>query len=136
MADFAARMSREPREFEGPFTPLNVVDKLLAKEGEFTESEGFTISFGGFSLNHPVVRPVREKALGIIETCLNEDDSKVALRATKSIASVLSGFLPLVGRVLSAGEVKWQMDERLSVLGMVENRLKKATSTPLLRQIR
>ncbi len=136
IAHFAARMCRDPHAFDGSFTPLNIVDKLLAKEGEFTESEGYTISFGGFSLNYPVARTVREKALGIIETCLNADDSKVALRATKSIASVLSGFLPLIGRVLSADEVKWQMDERLSVLSIVESRLKRATLTPLLRQIR
>jgi len=136
MADFAARMCRDPHAFDGSFTPLNIVDKLLAKEGEFTESEGYTVSFGGFSLNYPVARTVREKALGIIETCLNADDSKVALRATKSIATVLSGFLPLVGRVLSADEVKWQMDERLTVLSIVESRLNRATPTPLLRQIR
>ncbi len=136
MADFATRKCRDPHEFEASFTPLNIVDKLLAKEGEFTESEGYTVSFGGFSLNYPVVRPVREKALGIIETCLNADDSKVALRATEPISRVLSGFLPAVGRVVSDDEAKWQMEERLSVLSIVEKRLKKATPTPLLRQIR
>jgi hypothetical protein len=136
MADFAAQMSRDPRAFEGAFTPLNLVDKLLAKGGEFTESEGFTVSFGGFSLNYPAVRPVREKALGIVERCLNAADPKVALGATKSISHVLSGFLPMIGHVVSEEEIKWQMDERLSVVSMVENRLIKATPTPLLRQIR
>jgi Domain of unknown function (DUF4062) len=136
MADFAGRMSRDPREFESSFTPLNIVDKLLAKEGEFTESEGLTISFGGFSLNYPAARPVREKALGIVETCLNADEPMVALGATKSISGVLSGFLPMIGHVVSEDEIKWQLDERLSVVSMIRNRLKKATPTPLLRQIR
>jgi hypothetical protein len=136
MGDFAAEMCRDPHAFEGDFTPLNIVDKLLAKGGEFTESDGFTISFGGFSLNYPAVKPVREKALGIIEICFNADDSKVALRATKSISHVLSGFLPMIGHVVSEEEIKWQLDERLTVLSMVENRLEKATPTPLLRQIR
>ena len=136
MADFAAQMSRDSHAFEGAFTPLNLVDKLLAKGGEFTEAEGFTVSFGGFSLNYPTVRSVREKALGIVERCLNTEDPKVALGATKSISHVLSGFLPMIGHVVSEQEIKWQMDERLSVLSMVENRLKKATPTPLLRQIR
>jgi hypothetical protein len=136
MADFAARLSRDPRAFGGPFTPLNIVDELLAKEGEFMESEGFTFSFGGFALNYPVVRPVREKALGMIEACLNSDDSKVALRATASVSRVLSGFLPMVGHVVSEAEAEWQMQERLSVLTIVEKKLRKATPTPLLRQIR
>jgi hypothetical protein len=33
MADFAARKSADPHEFEGTFTPLSIVDKLLEKEG-------------------------------------------------------------------------------------------------------
>jgi hypothetical protein len=136
MADFAARKCRDPREFEAPFTPLNIVDKLLAKEGEFMESEGHSFSFGGFSLNYPVVRPVREKALAIIDDCLNTDDPKIALSATKSISRVLSGYLPMVGRAPSDDEVKWQTEERLTVLDIVEKRLEKATPTPLLRQIR
>lgn len=136
MADFAERMCREARAFEGPFTPLDIVDKLLAKEGQFTESEGFTISFGGFGLNYHVVRPVREKALRIIESCLNSDDSKIALRATQSISRVLSGFLPMIGHVVSEEEARWQMNERLAILGVIENRVKKAAPTPLLRQIR
>jgi len=136
MADFAARLCQDPRLFDGPFTPLDIVDKLLAKEGEFTESEGYTVKFGGFGLNYAVVRPVREKALRIVDACLNSDDPRIALRATKSISHVLSGFLPMIGRGVSDDEAQWQMAERMSVLGIVENRLKKATPTPLLRQIR
>jgi hypothetical protein len=136
MADFAARMSQDPRTFDGPFTPLDIVDKLLAKEGEFRESEGHTVRFGGFALNYEVVRPVREKALGIVDACVNSAEPRVALRATKSISHVLSGYLPMVGRQISDVEAQWQMAERLSALGIVEIRLKKATPTPLLRQVR
>lgn len=136
MADFAARLSQDPRTFDGPFTPLDIVEKLLAKEGEFTESEGHTVRFGGFALNYKAVRPVREKALGIVGACLNSAEPRIALRATKSVSHVLSGYLPMVGRQISDEEAQWQMAERMSVLGIVENRLKKATPTPLLRQIR
>jgi hypothetical protein len=136
MADFAARKSGDPREFEGKFTPLNLVDKLLEKECDFTESEGFTISIGTIGLNYDVVRPVREKALRVVEACLNSDDPKIALRATESIAKVLSGFLPGGVRQITEEEAKWQRDERLAAVRIVENRLKKETPTPLLRQLR
>jgi len=136
MADFAARKSRDPREFEGTFTPLDLMDKLLEKECDFTESEGYTISFGTVGLNYAVVRPVREKALRVVEACLNSEDPKIALRATESIARVLSGFLPAGVRQITDDEAKWQMDERLAALEIVENRLKKETPTPLFRQLR
>jgi hypothetical protein len=112
------------------------VDKLLEKECDFTESEGFTISIGTIGLNYDVVRPVREKALRVVEACLNSDDPKIALRATESIAKVLSGFLPGGVRQITEEEAKWQRDERLAAVRIVENRLKKETPTPLLRQLR
>jgi hypothetical protein len=42
----------------------------------------------------------------------------------------------MIGHLVSDEEARWQMEERLAVAGMVENRLKKNTPTPLLRQIR
>lgn len=73
MADFADRRCRDPHTFDSSFTPLSIVGKLLAKEGEFTESEGYTISFGGFGLNHATVRPIREKALRTVDACLSSE---------------------------------------------------------------
>lgn len=136
MADFAGRLSRDPQTFEGSFTPLNIVDKLLEKEGEFTESEGITISFGGFGLNYQVAKPIRDKAIRIIRDCLESESPRAALRATESVSRVLSGFLPAVGRAISDEEFRWQQGERIAVLDIVENRLTRPTSTALVRQIR
>ena len=97
MAEFVTGLSRE-RAFDAAFTPLDIADKLLAKEGEFTESEGFTISFGGFALNYRTIKPVRDKAIALIRSCLDSDDAKTALRAVKSLSRILSGFRPLVDR--------------------------------------
>src|SRR5262249_55682518 len=105
-------------------------------ECDFTESEGFTIHIGTVGLNYDVVRPVREKALRVVEACLNSGNPKIALGATKSIEKVLSGFLPAGVRQITEDEVKWQMTERLAALRIVEARLKRETSTPLLRQLR
>jgi Domain of unknown function (DUF4062) len=136
MVDFASRLAQNPQTFDGTFTPLKIVDKLLAKEGEFMESEGNAVLFGGFGLNYPVVQPVRERALRIIDTCLHSDIARIALAAMESLSHVLSGYLPMVGRRLSDDEAAWQMTERFVALDMVENRLRRAMPTPLLRQIR
>ncbi len=136
MADFAAHLSRDQRTFEGSFTPLNIVDKLLVKEGEFTESEGRTFSFGGFGLNYAVAKPIRDKALRVVQDCLDSESPRAALRATESISRVLSGYLPAVGRAISEGEFKWQTGERIAVLDIVASRLSRPAPTALVRQIR
>jgi hypothetical protein len=136
MADVATRLSRQEGAFNGDFTPLSIADKLLAKEGEFTEAEEFTISFGGFALNYEAIRPVREKAIAIIESCLNSEDAKVALRAVSSIAHILSGFLPAVVRQASPEEYAWQNAERETALRIIQARFGRATPVPIARQIR
>src|SRR4029077_18164810 len=71
-----------------------------------------------------------------VESCLSSANSRAALRATESVSRVLSGFLPAVGRTISDEEFKWQTGERIAVLEVVKNRLKKPAPTVLVRQIR
>jgi len=136
MADAAARLCRQEHAFDGPFTPLDVVDKLLAKEGEFTEADEFTITFGGFALNYEVIRPVREKAIALLELCLNSEDPKLVLRAVDSFARILSGFLPAVVRQASPEEHSWQNAERETALRIIQARVARPTPIPIIRQIR
>lgn len=136
MVDFAARMIERPDAFDGPFTPLDIVDRLLAKEGEFTESEGLMFSIGGFALNYPAVRPVREKALRLVESCLKSEDAKAARQAVDSLAHVLSGYLPIVARQPTAEEIAWQDEERMTALRIVEAHLGTEARVPIARQIR
>ena len=136
MADFATSLSLRDGAFDKAFTPLNITNKLLAKEGEFTESEGFTFSFGGFALHYPTVSPVREKAIALIESCLNSENAKVALRSVGSLSHILSGFLPAVVRQASTEEHNWQNEERQAALRIIEARLRERAPIPLVRQIR
>ncbi len=81
MVEFAAVLRHRESAFDGNFTPLDIVDKLLAKEGRFVESIGIQFSIGAFPLRYSVVKPVRQKAIDIIESCLYSDSPKVAHRA-------------------------------------------------------
>lgn len=136
MAEIIARFVQLPGAFDKKHTPLDLADKLLAKEGQFTDQDGFTFSFGAFPFNYPVIKPARDRAFALIEECLNSENLRVAIRATRSVANVLSGFLPM-GREVSGEEVAWQNAEREVVLQMLERRLHKSPlPVPLLRQIR
>lgn len=136
MADLASRLSQRAGAFERSFTPLDIADKLLAKEGQFTESEGFTISFGGFALNYPAIRPIREKTIRLVESCLQSENAKVARRAVDSIAYILSGFLPAIVRQATPEEIVWQDEERMVALQIIETRLRTERRVPVIRQIR
>lgn len=137
MAEVIARFTQLPGAFDKRHTPLDLEDKLLAKEGQFTDQDGFTISIGAFPFNYPVIKPARDRALALVEEGLNSENLRVARRAVQSTANILSGFLPMMGRQLGEEEVAWQNAEREVVLQMLEKRLQKSPlPVPLLRKIR
>jgi hypothetical protein len=136
MADMATELSREVTSFDRSFTPLDLADKLLAREGEFLESDGIAMTLGGFALNYPVIKPVREKAIALVRSCVFSDNARIASRAVKSLSEILQGFLPAFARGVSPEEHAWQDGERLAALEIIEARLRRPPlPVPLVRQI-
>ena len=92
IADILVEILKQPSAFQGRYSPLDVVDELLEKEGEHSESDGLTISLGSFPLSYERIHMVRHKALGMIEVCLGSENPRAASRAVRSLSKVLSGF--------------------------------------------
>ena len=121
MADIAAELMSEHDAFDRQFTPLSIADALLKKEGEHHESDGITLSISGFTLNHKNIRQVRRKALALVEAALNSPSPRVASRAVLSLTRILSGFSPMLVRKSTREEHRWQEEERLRTLDIVDS---------------
>ena len=119
----SVRLSKHHDAFDRAFTPLDILDEMLEREGEFSESRGYTVSFGGFGLPHEIVAPVRQNALDFLESLLYWERCSAAVRAISSLGRLLQRYLNRVGRESSAEEVAWQNAERLQVLSIFERRL-------------
>jgi hypothetical protein len=136
VAEILESLVDERDAFAVEITPLDIVDALLEKEGDFTESVGLTLHLGGFELAYDVVRPARERALAIVEKCLYSQNGRKANRALKSVDVLIHGFLPKFGRSPSDGERKWQNEERLAALDLLKKRLSLSpVAIPLARQV-
>ena len=130
------RLSRQPGAFESSFTPIDVVDQILEREGEFTESDGNTFRFGGFGLNYVAVEHLRKNAIDFLEYLTTEGDDRVAVRAIHSLDSMLHDYLNRVGREPSNDEVDWQNSERLLCLNVLMRRLERSPiSLPVRSEI-
>jgi hypothetical protein len=137
LADVAKSLAAEPVEFEGTFTPLDMVDEMLKGEARHEESDERTFRIGSLELNFPVVEPVRKKALAIIRASLFSTNPCETGAAVKSLSAVLSAFLPIVGRPLTDSERDWQDTERLAVLDILLDRLRVPdTPMPLIQMIK
>jgi hypothetical protein len=127
------RLCRKPGAFDSSFTPVDLIDQILEREGEFNQLDGYKLSFGGFELNYAVVGPTRQNAIDFLSSLIAEGNDRVAVRAIHSLDHLLHEYLTRVGRERSQNEVTWQNEERLNCLKILTSRLEK---TPISLPIR
>jgi hypothetical protein len=130
------RLCRKPGAFDLSFTPVDLIDQILEREGEFTEVEGNTFRFGGFELNYAVVGPTRQNAIDFLSSLIAEGNDRVAVRAIHSLEHLLHEYLTRVGRQRSQNELTWQNEERLYCLKILTGRLERIPiSLPIRSEI-
>ena len=118
----AERRGRDKREFIARFTPLDIADAILKKYVEHQESDDETLYLSSRSLNYPVVKPLRDRALSLIRTVLSHDSSLAQARAVESLRSIFQAGIRPLGRGPSEEEGAWQDDERVRAIGLIEER--------------
>jgi hypothetical protein len=127
----AVRFAKQPDAFAGVFTPLDIIDEILEREGEFTEMQDeASLSIGSFGLNYSAVGPVRESALDYLEFVL-DGDGRPAFLAIGLLDKLMHNYLTRMGRTTSQEEVDWQNRERDRSLDMLLARFGKPMSNLL-----
>lgn len=130
------RLCQRPGAFDFLFTPLDMIDQILEREGEFTEWSGNTFRFGGFGLNYAVVGPLRQNAIDFLESLIAGADDRIAVRAVHSLDRLLHQYLNRVGREPTQDELNWQDSERLRCLSILTERLERPPiSLPIRSEI-
>ena len=112
------------RKRSDEFTPLDLADKLLAKEGEYNEFEGSTFHFGTFILDYTLISCTRKKVLGVVQKALFSNSTRAGVRAVQTLEHVISGYLPGLRGAATPLERKWQNKERSIALSILEKRIK------------
>jgi hypothetical protein len=128
----AIQLTHRDDAFTGEYTPFELINQVLEREGEFSERQDeATMSFGGFGLNHLAVGPVRESALDYLDFALTGDGNP-ALHAVKIMSHLLPSYLNRMGRPSTDHEMEWQHRERERCLHTLLERCNHPAS-PLLR---
>jgi hypothetical protein len=137
VAQFLEETMDDPEAVGGHFTLLDMADKLLAKEGDYSELEGMTFNIGTFILDYPTIAPTRRKVFRVVETALFSNSVRAGVRAVMTLERVVGGYIPRMRGAATAQEQKWQNKERSVALSLLEKRVATAPIVvPVLRQIR
>lgn len=139
-ANAACRWLFRPDAWDGPRTPLDVLDTLLEKSGMEHEVDGHKWVLRPFHLHYPSVRDLREGVLDTIRGCLASNDTRAVLRAVRSLGACLTGPMPYFGLDLDTEDLGQWESEQLRVLGMlarlIEGNPLPVVSLAVLREVR
>jgi hypothetical protein len=119
-------LALDPGAYASDFTPLDIVENLLDREIGHTEqiaggAGAFSVS--SLPVNYENVRPLRERALAVVERCLSSGRPSIEVAAVDVLSKVLSEFRPNMRNRADAEEERWQDSERLRALEILDNRI-------------
>ena len=117
------KRAEEIAAYQGSFTPLSLMDELLDREVDDTELKGRAFSISALPVNYEVIKGLRERALRIIDHAVYAEEPRIAVRAVRSLASVLAEFHPKLRMGVTREEQTWQDAERLRVVDLLRQRL-------------
>jgi len=131
LLDSVERWLKEPDAHEHRHSPLDLLDPLLAKEGDSARSRGHGIIFKPFAVSFENTRGLRKKAISLLSSCLEFDSTKVILRGLKSLANTLNPPHGRFGRIVSDDEIAQWLTEQITALEAIES-LTKITGEPII----
>ena len=122
--DAIERWLKEPDAHEHTHSPLDVLDPLLAKEGDSTRLQGYGFVSTPFAVSFEITKPIHEKAISLLSDCTKSQSTKVVLRALKSLIDTLIPPRGRFNRVVSDDEINQWLPEQMRILEVIENLIK------------
>jgi hypothetical protein len=107
---------RDPCAHQHAHSPLDVLDALLAREGESSHTEGATFIIHAFPIDAAKTRALREYALNLIVGCAESTDIRLLGRVVTSLGRVLSEYHAKFGRAVTDEEQAQWLPERRATL--------------------
>lgn len=104
------------------YSPLDILKKLLAKEGEDTEFKKDAVVIRSFGLNYQAIDDVRCQALKILQEHVQPSKPKnIIFNALKLLTETLSYPHRLFGRQVPEEEYGYLQREQIKILGIIKN---------------
>lgn len=103
------------------YSPLDILVKLLEKEGEDTFSRKGSFVISSFALNFKALDPLRKETIAVLKDHLTPDrPKKVIFKALDILISALSNPPGLMGRKPSEEEYKYLEQEKEDIFNIIK----------------
>ncbi len=130
--DSIERWLQELDWYKHIFSPLDVINPILKKDGEDTSFNGRTISSTPFAISYKNTKEIRNKAIVLVKHQLKHESLKIRLQALSILFEALKPPRSLYGRKISKKESQQWLNEEISILEIFED-LMKNTKNSLIK---
>jgi hypothetical protein len=122
----------DPALPEYKYSPLDVVDPILAKQAEYQRAHGHSITIGYLRINQSAVSALRKRAVSYVEKSLAHPHPIVAKRALDSVHDIVTFPPAFLGREITEDELEGWKEEQLEGVRLLKNFFLKNTNPALL----
>jgi len=126
---------KESDSHDHAHSPLDVLDPMLSKVGEWTESRGHQIIMHSFHIDEPNTRELRRDVLDVVGACLSDSREMVRVRAVRSLQEGLRAPMPIFGLEITDDTRRIWIPEMLRILSMMTERATNEESSIVLMSI-
>lgn len=116
MADLAMGWLQDPAVHTYAYSPLDVLETLLAKEGLDPVSDGLQVRFGQIRVNPEATRELRSRVIDRALELIPTGHPKVAVRSVRLLEAGLRDPMGFFGRQVEQQEKQRWEDEQLRIL--------------------
>ena len=132
VADRAVAWARDPRLGSYRYSPLDVLEPLVATDSRDTEARGGTLRIIPFVINPDAVRPLRDRSIETAIPLLNHSHLRVGVRAARFLHTALRPPTGQFGREPTSDELSSWAVEFCRELDRLRDFLRDNTVDPII----
>ncbi len=134
--DFIEKLLETPDCHDHFYSPLDIIDPMLAKTGLSTHFERFNIVRRPFTLKYESIKLIRQRSISLVDRCLHSNDLKITLRALASLELALDEPRPYLNMNISDEDREQWRPEQLEILSLIADLAQRSTEPVILIRIR
>ena len=134
--DAIEKLLEDPGSHNHIHSPLDIIDPMLAKKGRSGHFDRHNFVSRLFKLKYESVKPIRQRAISLVGSCLFSTDLRISLRALESLERALREPIPDFNLEFSDEELEQWRPEQFEILRLIADLARRSTEPVTLIHIR
>ena len=134
--DTIERLLEDPSSHDHIYSPLDIIDPMMAKTGYSVHFDRHNSVSRSFKLKYENVKSIRQRAISLVGSCLFSNDLKIRLRALASLKGALQEPHAFLNMDITDEDREQWRPEQLEILTLIADLARRSEEPVTLIRIR